>query len=291
MPLIGPDPTYGQLAMSPEDANSAALAATAATAGAVMWAEERLLNVLRLMCVGQALRADAAAETAAETAAVGATTMAAAATEAAVTDAGAAVALPPSGDEVAMAAMGVHGFSVGGGGQRGTTGRPDAFSHGEYGHVMDAADTYVPALSAMQAVLEWGNSMAGVGRTMGRRIEDLGAVMNDLAAVIDWRDEAVAVVEHDLREMLCLLLDVDRNFDLTSPSYPAVLGGAVSVLLRELVLHLSEEQLCTQIVPLVQRLAVSQSVSSRVTCCGIVPLVYGGLPLLQQLQLRGVLSR
>lgn len=45
--------------------------------------------------------------------------------------------------------------------------------------------------------------------------------------------QAVAAVEPELRELLCVLLDADLSFDLSSTTYPHYVGGAVAATLQE----------------------------------------------------------
>lgn len=45
--------------------------------------------------------------------------------------------------------------------------------------------------------------------------------------------QAVAAVEPELRELLCVLLDADLRFDLSSSKYPHFVGGAVAAILQE----------------------------------------------------------
>lgn len=46
-------------------------------------------------------------------------------------------------------------------------------------------------------------------------------------------DQSVAAVEPELRELLCVLLDIDLRFDLSSSKYPHIVGGAVAAILQE----------------------------------------------------------
>lgn len=50
-------------------------------------------------------------------------------------------------------------------------------------------------------------------------------------------------MEPELRELLCVLLDADLSFDLSSTKYPHFVGGAVAATLQEVseaVLYPSE---------------------------------------------------
>lgn len=47
--------------------------------------------------------------------------------------------------------------------------------------------------------------------------------------------QAVAAVEPELRELLCVLLDADLSFDLSSSKYPHLVGGAVAATLQEVM--------------------------------------------------------
>lgn len=40
-------------------------------------------------------------------------------------------------------------------------------------------------------------------------------------------------MEPELRELLCVLLDADLRFDLSSSKYPHIVGGAVAAILQE----------------------------------------------------------
>ncbi|CAM9436532.1 unnamed protein product [Ectocarpus sp. 13 AM-2016] len=77
-----------------------------------------------------------------------------------------------------------------------------------------------------------GGAGAGAG-TAGRRIENMGVLLEQLAPLLDWESEAVAAVEPELRELLCVLLDADLRFDLSSTKYPHFVGGAVAAILQE----------------------------------------------------------
>lgn len=43
----------------------------------------------------------------------------------------------------------------------------------------------------------------------------------------------MAAVEPELRELLCVLLDADLSFNLSSGKYPHFVGGAVAAMLQE----------------------------------------------------------
>lgn len=40
-------------------------------------------------------------------------------------------------------------------------------------------------------------------------------------------------MEPELRELLCVLLDADLNFDLSSVKFPHLIGGGVAAMLQE----------------------------------------------------------
>ncbi|CAM9844077.1 unnamed protein product, partial [Ectocarpus sp. 8 AP-2014] len=103
--------------------------------------------------------------------------------------------------------------------------------------------------------------------------------------------QAVAAVEPELRELLCVLLDADLRFDLSSTKYPHFVGGAVAAILQELLLHLPYEQAALEAPALAHRLALSNSVCARGACCALVAQTYSVPPLPRQLQFRGILSR
>ncbi|CAM9679562.1 unnamed protein product, partial [Laminaria digitata] len=133
---------------------------------------------------------------------------------------------------------------------------------------------------------------AGVGMgTAGRRIESMGVVLEQLAPLVDWDSETVAAVEPELLELLCVLLDADLHFDLSSNKFPHYIGGAAAGMLHELLLHLPFEQAALEALALAHRLALSISVCARGACCALVAQTYGLPPLPRQLQLRGILSR
>ncbi|CAN0212026.1 unnamed protein product, partial [Ectocarpus fasciculatus] len=88
----------------------------------------------------------------------------------------------------------------------------------------------------------------------------MGVLLEQLAPLLDWESEAVAAVEPELRELLCVLLDADLRFDLSSTKYPHFVGGAVAAILQELLLHLPYEQAALEAPALAHRLALSNSV-------------------------------
>jgi hypothetical protein len=117
-----------------------------------------------------------------------------------------------------------------------------------------------------------------------------------------WEDETLLTVREEIRELLCTVLEattVDPGIaDLAevggangaAPAAAPRYSPAIEVL-RDLVVHLPQAQLETQIPPLVHRLGLSTSLSARVACCVLLCPVYGRLPLPEQLILRGALTR
>ncbi|CAN0314690.1 unnamed protein product, partial [Hapterophycus canaliculatus] len=110
--------------------------------------------------------------------------------------------------------------------------------------------------------------------------------------------QAVAAVEPELRELLCVLLDADLRFDLSSSKYPLVVGGAVAAILQERSQaapmappRASKDRKIVRAPALAHRLALSNSVCARGACCALVGQTYSRPPLPRQLQFRGILSR
>ncbi|CAM9294517.1 unnamed protein product, partial [Discosporangium mesarthrocarpum] len=135
-----------------------------------------------------------------------------------------------------------------------------------------------------------------------RRLADMGSLIENLAPLIDWGSEPVAAVEPQLLELLCVLLDADVDFYLSSAKYPQMLGGAVAAVLREVRVRVRiririrvrirvRARVRMEASTLLHRLALSNSICARGVCCGLVAQLYTLPPRPQQLQLRGILSR
>ena len=149
------------------------------------------------------------------------------------------------------------------------------------------------------------------GAPVSDRLALVRSSVKAVCSMVQWDRECPKVVAMDLREALCGFLDVDSDMDLLGEDdesegleATALEAGAtenfddrdgdvgpIAQVLGEMANALTAQERSTQLVPFVHRLATANSVSSRVVCCQFLPVVYPSLPLSQQLQLRGVVTR
>mmetsp|Transcript_4152 Transcript_4152/g.16108 ORF Transcript_4152/g.16108 Transcript_4152/m.16108 type:complete len:2006 (-) Transcript_4152:241-6258(-) len=254
------------------------------------WAEERLMNLLRMLAVASLAEAGAAEDQARQENGVvpngGMRDVGSNETPASIADDGAAAALPFAPERA-----------------------------------LDApAEDVVPQEAAVPRprgeepleVLLLHHGPPDSTLSINERLSRIKATLRKLVDVLDFDGSWVKEALRDLREPLCLLLDVDRDFVLfegegksqpqkdgreATPAGEKAADAAASVnapvrrLFLNMAFSLDVDERAVEVVPLVHRLATSSSVCARMLCSSLIPDLYMSLPLPQQLQLRGVVTR
>jgi hypothetical protein len=122
---------------------------------------------------------------------------------------------------------------------------------------------------------------------LSTRLSTVGEVLNELQKHMDWESEVLWMVDRDLRDIVCTLLQLDIDYIFG----PASQFGQPGLFLEKIISRLDDSSCVYQCTPLLCRLASSTSISSRITCANLLPGVYHRLPLAEQLCVRGILNR
>uniref|UniRef100_A0A7S1XWI5 Uncharacterized protein n=2 Tax=Phaeomonas parva TaxID=124430 RepID=A0A7S1XWI5_9STRA len=249
------------------------------------WAEERLMSVLRVLAVGSLVEKREEA------------------TDAAATEVG---SLADAGKALSFDSLGtMDDASVN------PNGTPDAMYPAEdlllspaEGAVPQPQDVGQPESEEPLEFLLLTHGPPDPTLSINERLERIKRTLRRLVGILDFKGRWVRAALRDLREPLCLLLDVDCDFVLLTGEEGeegGTIGGvrgdgdAASAPVRRLFLNMAFSlellERSVVIVPLVHRLATSPSVCARILCSNLIPDLYMQLPLPQQLQLRGVVTR
>lgn len=103
----------------------------------------------------------------------------------------------------------------------------------------------------------------------------------------------LTVLESDITDICFSLLQLEANAipGNENPAESALPNESPHNLLHLIISRFGYEKLKTHAIPMLWRLGTSTAMSSRLTCCNLIPVIYNKLPFYLQLQLRGLLNR
>ena len=105
--------------------------------------------------------------------------------------------------------------------------------------------------------------------------------------------QVLMVLESAITDICFSLLQLEANAvpgneNLADSALP---NEAPHNLLHLIIAKFDNDKLRTHAIPMLWRLGTSNAMSSRLTCCNLIPVIYNKLPFCLQLQLRGLLTR